>query len=163
ATGMDAEEVEAACAGLARRGQFLRALGSTTWPDGSEGARYAFVHALHHQILYDRVTAARRQRLHRSIGERLAAGWASRPSEAAEELAMPFERGRDYRQAAVHARELAARAIARGANREAIPASERALALLAMEPDTPDRSRQMLVLHMALGSALQTMHGIADP
>jgi DNA-binding winged helix-turn-helix (wHTH) protein/predicted ATPase len=163
ATGMDAEDVETACAGLARRGQFLRALGSTTWPDGSEGARYAFVHALHQQILYDRVTAARRQRLHRSIGERLAAGWASRPSEVAAELAMHFERGRDYRQAMVHARELAARAIARGANREAIAASERALALLAMEPDTPDRSRQMLVLNMALGSALQTMHGHADP
>jgi predicted ATPase len=155
--------VEAVCAGLARRGQLLRALGSTRWPDGSEGARYAFVHALHQQILYDRVTAARRQRLHRSIGERLAAGWASRPSEVAAELAMHFERGRDYRLATVHARELAARAIARGAHREAIPASERALALLAMEPETPDRSRQMLVLHMALGSALQTMHGHADP
>jgi tetratricopeptide (TPR) repeat protein len=163
ATGMDAEDVEAVCAGLARRGQFLRALGATTWPDGSEGARYAFVHALHHQILYDRVTAARRQRLHRSIGERLAAGWASRPSEVAAELAMHFERGRDYRQALVHARELAARAVARGANREAIAASERALGLLAMEPETPDRSRQMLVLHMALGSALQTIHGHADP
>ena len=163
ATGMDAEEVEAACAGLARRGQFLRVLGSATWPDGSEGARYAFVHALHQQILYDRVTAARRQRLHRSIGERLAAGWAVRPSEVAAELAMHFERGRDYRQAMVHARELAVRAIARGAHREAIAASERALGLLAMEPETPERSREMLMLHMALGSALQSMHGHADP
>ena len=102
-------------------------------------------------ILYDRVTAARRQRLHRSIGERLAAGWAVRPSEVAAELAMHFERGRDYRQAMVHARELAVRAFASGAHREAIAASERALELLSMEPETHERSRQMLMLHDGAG------------
>src|SRR5262245_19507445 len=159
----DVEQVEAACATLARRGQFLRATGSTPWPDGSEAARFAFVHALHHQVLYDRITAARRQRLHRVVGERLEAGWVGRTSEVAAELALHFERGKDFERTAAYARDVAGRALVRGAHREAAAALRRALAALGTSADSHERARQMSVLAMSLGASLQATHGYAHP
>src|SRR5262249_9153754 len=159
----DVEQVEAACATLARRGQFLRATGSTPWPDGSEAARFAFVHALHHQVLYDRITAARRQRLHRVVGERLEAGWVGRTSEVAAELALHFERGKDFERTAAYAREVAGRALVRGAHREAAAALRRALAALGTAADSDERARQISVLAMSLGASLQATHGYAHP
>jgi len=159
----EVEHAEAVCATLARHGQFLRATGSTTWPDGSEAARFAFVHALHHQVLYDRVTAARRQRLHRVVGERLEAGWVGRTSEVAAELALHFERGKDFERTAAYARDVAGRAVVRGAHREAAAALRRALAALATAADSDDRVRQMSVLAMSLGASLQATHGYAHP
>lgn len=62
--------VEERCEALVRREQFLKARGTAEWPDGTVAARYSFVHALYQNVLYERVTAARRVRLHRRIGER---------------------------------------------------------------------------------------------
>jgi DNA-binding winged helix-turn-helix (wHTH) protein len=65
------EAIEARCDALARRGQFLRALGVMNWPDGTVTSRYAFMHALSQEILYERVPVSRRVRWHRQIGARL--------------------------------------------------------------------------------------------
>jgi predicted ATPase len=64
-----AERVEELCEGLATREQFLRALGTDVLADGTVTGRYGFLHALYQQLLYERVAAARRVRLHRRIGE----------------------------------------------------------------------------------------------
>ena len=96
----DVEAVEDPCDALVRREQFLRLRGTEQWPDGTVTACYGFVHALYQEVLYDRVPGARRARLHRRIGERGAEGYGERVKEIAVELAVHFERGRDYRQAA---------------------------------------------------------------
>ena len=70
-----------------------------TWPDGTVSGRYGFRHALYQQVLYQQIAEARRIRLHRQIGERLEAGYGERAKEIAPELAMHFERGRDYERA----------------------------------------------------------------
>jgi predicted ATPase len=60
----ETEYVDDWCTSLARRGQFLRASGEQTWPDGTVSGGYRFVHALYQQMLYQRLSAAQRVRLH---------------------------------------------------------------------------------------------------
>src|SRR5262245_66586895 len=72
AAGIEAEldTVEEWCEGLVRRHLFLRSTGAEEWPDGTVAARYSFLHALHQQMVYERVPAGRRSGLHRRIGAR---------------------------------------------------------------------------------------------
>ncbi len=62
--------------------------------------RQGFVHALYQNVLYGRLPASRRVQLHRRIGERGEEVYGERAKEIAGELAMHFERGRDYKRAA---------------------------------------------------------------
>ena len=55
-TGSIRSEGERRCEALARRGQFLRAVGVAEWPDGTVAGRYAFIHALYQQVLYARIS-----------------------------------------------------------------------------------------------------------
>src|SRR5207244_5721800 len=68
--GQAVAQVDDACASLARRGQWLQAVGDQRWPDGTVAGGYRFVHALYHHVLYHRVSAARRVQLHQRIGVR---------------------------------------------------------------------------------------------
>ena len=63
------EEVEDRCDELARRGLCLRTIGPIEWPDGTSAEGFEFVHTLHVDVLRRSPGAARRQRLHRRIGE----------------------------------------------------------------------------------------------
>src|SRR5262245_12117870 len=87
------EAVEAVCERLARQGQFLDDRGLVTWPDGTVSGGYGFRHALYQEVLYQRLGAGHRARLHRSIGEREAAGYGAQAGERAAALAMHFARG----------------------------------------------------------------------
>src|SRR5207245_7601034 len=97
--GIAVEAVEEHCRELARHEQFLRARGTAEWPDGAVAARYGFLHALYQDVLYGRLTARQQQRLHRQIGEREEQAYGERAREIAAELAVHFERGREYRKA----------------------------------------------------------------
>ena len=79
------EAVEGRCAALARHGRFLRAAGPVAWPDGTVSAGFRFAHDLHRTVLYERIPAGRRARLHAAVADRLeraygpdAAGHAAR-------------------------------------------------------------------------------------
>ncbi|HEV8715149.1 MAG TPA: AAA family ATPase, partial [Candidatus Binatia bacterium] len=159
----EVEEVEKCCEGLARRGQFLRASGMGEWPDGMVASRYSFIHALYQNVLYDRVTAARRVRLHRKIGERVEGGYGEQAGEIAAELAVHFERGRDYHRAARYRQRAGENAVQRRAYREAIDHLTKGLELLKTLPDTPERAQQELTLHITLGSPLMATKGLAAP
>jgi predicted ATPase len=69
------EVLEGRYTALARHGQFIVASGTETWPDGTVTAGYQFRHALYHQVVYGRVSAGQRVRLHQQIGARKAAGY----------------------------------------------------------------------------------------
>ena len=88
------EAVEDCCAGLAQRGQFLRASGLETWLDGTVTERYAWQHTVYQEAIYARVPVGRRLHLHRHIGLRQEAGYGAQASVHAAELALHFERGR---------------------------------------------------------------------
>jgi predicted ATPase len=138
AAGVEAEvsEVEESCAELARREQFLRSHGTDEWPDGTVAACYGFIHALYQEVLYERVTGGRRGALHRRIGEREEAAFGAQASEIAAELAMHFERGRDYRRAVYYLQQAGENAIRRSAHVEAVSLLTKGLELLKALPHT---------------------------
>ncbi len=158
-----AEVVEARCAALARRGQFLQASGTAEWPDGTVAARFGFSHALYQEVLYDRVSAGRQVKLHQQIGARQEAGYGIRAREMAAELATHFVRGRDYGRAVPYLGYAGENALRRSADQEAIAHLTQGLALLPTLPETPDRLHQELELQVALGPALMATKGHAAP
>jgi DNA-binding winged helix-turn-helix (wHTH) protein/tetratricopeptide (TPR) repeat protein len=165
AAGLAAEvpEVEERCVGLVRRAQFLRARGVSEWPDGTVAARYEFIHSLYQQAWYERVTAGRRVQLHRRIGERAEVAYGSRASEVAAELAMHFERGRDYRRAIQYRLYAAENALRRGGYLEAVKHLTSGLERLPTLPDTSERLQQEISLRISLGLSLVATKGCAAP
>jgi DNA-binding winged helix-turn-helix (wHTH) protein/predicted ATPase len=165
AAGLDSDVVEAEtrCEGLARRQQWLRAIGSDEWPDGTVAGRYAFIHALYQQVAYQRLGASRRVHLHRQIGTRLQGAYGPRGHELAAELAEHFVRGRNAEKAVQYLQVAGAQAEQRSAHREALQHLTRGLELLAMLPETPARAQQELDLQIALGSVLIATKGPGAP
>jgi len=100
------EHVDRLCDALARRQEILRTSGDAPGPDGTRSTSYAFKHALYRQVIYQRLTASTRQRLHLATAVALEEAYAGRGDEVANQLAAHFERGGDvvralrYRQAA---------------------------------------------------------------
>ena len=152
---------EARCAALARQGRFLRRRGESQWPDGATASRFAFLHAVHQQVLYDAIPAGRRLLWHGRIGARLEAGYGNAVREIATELAAHFERARDVPRAVRYFRLAGENALGRAAHAEAIAHLSRALTLL----DGPAGSRKLvrpeLELLVALGPAWIVARGYA--
>jgi DNA-binding winged helix-turn-helix (wHTH) protein/predicted ATPase len=156
-------EAETRCEGLARQQYWLRAIGSDTWPDGTVTGRYAFLHALYHSVVSQRVTVARHLHLHRRIGEAKEAAYGSQAHEIAVELAAHFTHGRDYHRAVQYLQYAGDNAMRRWAYQEAIAFLTRGLTLLQTQPETPARVQQELDLQLALGPALMAARGWAAP
>jgi predicted ATPase/DNA-binding winged helix-turn-helix (wHTH) protein len=165
AAGLEAAvgEVEERCEALARREQFLRASGVSEWPDGTVAARYGFIHALYQEVAYARVAAGRRIDLHRRIGEREERAYGDQAREIAAELAVHFQRGRDYHRAVQYCERAGENAVRRSAHQEAIRHLTKGLELLATLPDTPERAQQELALQMAMGASMLATSGFATP
>lgn len=161
--GKETLAVEEACTQLARREQFVQTRGVSEWPDGTLSARYGFIHALYQEVLYERVPAGKRGHLHRRIGEREEQGYGRRTQEVAAELAMHFERGKDYRRAIQYRRHAANNAIQRSAYQEAMAHLYPGLKLLQALPDTPERTRQEIMLCIALREPLFALKGESAP
>jgi predicted ATPase len=151
---IDSHDGEECCATLARRGQFLRAIGVTEWPDGTLAGRYAFIHALYRNVLYGRVSIGRRVGLHLRIGALLERSYGQRAGEIAGELAMHFEQSRDLERAVRYRSQAADASLRQHGYREAADHARRALELLEALPESQERTQQELVLHTVLGAAL---------
>ncbi|NOT54830.1 MAG: AAA family ATPase, partial [Deltaproteobacteria bacterium] len=163
ALGMDSAGVEATCEALARRGQFLRAHGVSTWPDGTVAARYRFLHALYQEVLYERMSAGRRIGIHRQVGARVEAAYGNRTTEIATELAVHFEQGQDMPRAVQYLGHAGENAIRQNAHVEAIRLLTHAIALLHTQPDTPERAQQELGLSLLLRTPLAATKGYVAP
>jgi predicted ATPase/DNA-binding winged helix-turn-helix (wHTH) protein len=157
------EAVETCCDNLVRREQFFRSQGTNEWPDGTVTARYGFVHALYQEVVYEQLSATWRSRLHRQIGEREEHAYGERAREIAAELAVHFERGRNYRKAVQYLQHAGENAARRSANIEAIAHLTKGLELLQTLPDTPERAQQELTLHVTVGPAWNATKGYAAP
>ena len=160
---IDVVEAEARCERLARRQQWVRSTGSDEWPDGTVAGRYAFIHALYHQVVHHQIAGARRVHLHRRIGASKEQAYGTRAGEIAAELAVHFEAGRDYGRGVQYLQRAGENALRRYAHIEAISHLTKALALLNTLPDTPERTQQELELQVALGPALIATKGRAAP
>jgi len=165
AAGMleDRAAIEARCDELARQRQFIQDSGVQVLPNGSAVSRYGFIHALYQNVLYERISPFRRVQLHLRIGEQAEALYGEHASGIAAELAMHFERGANYDQAAKYLQHAADNDLRRFAYREAVALSRRGLELIERLPETPDRARQELSLHITLGAPLIATEGYAAP
>ena len=159
ASGLEEDEVEARCDALAEGSVFLVSRAPDGWPDGTFSARYGFTHELCQEVLYDSLSPARRARLHRAIGARLATAFAGRSREIAAELAAHFVRGGDASRAVEQLVAAAEQALDRRAPREAIVQLQSALELLGNLDDGPERAQSELHLQALLGPALITVNG----
>src|SRR5262249_42502859 len=157
------EGVEEGCAGLAAKGQFVRAAGVEEWPDGTISGRYSFLHALYQQVIYERGAAAQRIWFHQRIGTHKEAAYGGRATEIAVELAVHFEAGRDYQRAVQYRSQAGENAVRRHAHQEAIKHLTKGLEWLYTLPDTHERARQELRLQSALGAPLIATKGYAAP
>ena len=160
---MTTGDVEACCAGLVRRELFLRTNGVSEWPDGTVATRYHFLHALYQEVLYERVPAGQRISVHNWIGEREEQAYGDQARAIAAELAVHFERGRDYRKAIRYLQQAGENALRRSANKEAISLLTRGLELLTTLPDTPEHTQQELTLQLILGPLLIAAKGYGAP
>jgi DNA-binding winged helix-turn-helix (wHTH) protein/tetratricopeptide (TPR) repeat protein len=161
--GCAAEEVEARCAALARRGQFVQGRGSAAWPDGTVAAQYGFIHALYQEVLYDRIPAGRRVRWHEQIGGRLEVGYGGQAREIAAALAEHFVRGRDAPRAVQYLWHAGENARRRSAYQEAIAHLSKGLEVLGTLSDTVERAQQEVDLQTTLGLAFMAAKGYAAP
>lgn len=159
----DPLQTEERCEDLARRACFVQAHGAAEWPDGTVTARYRFIHSLYRDALYESIPAGKRASLHRQVGTRLEQGYGNQAHDIAAELAVHFERGRDYDKAVQHVRQAAKNAIRRCGYGEAIAHLQKGLDLLRPCADTSQRRRQELALVLLLGLSLIATKGYADP
>ena len=163
ALGCDIDVIEQRCGSLARRGRLLMQYRDSEWPDGTVAAGYGFIHQLYQEVLYARVAAGRRARLHQRMGERQEKAFAGQTDTFAGELAVHFEAGRDYWRAVRYLEQAAENALKRHANREAVGHLSRALRLLDRLSGCAERNRLELSLRTTLGPALIATKGYAAP
>ena len=165
ASGVEADPntIEEECERLARQGLFVQARGMGEWPDGTVTEHYRFMHALYQEVLYERVTASRRIRLHHRIGIREEKGYGERAGERAAELAVHFERGRDYPRAIQYLHQAGEASARRSAHQEAVAHLTKGLGLLKFLPDTPERIQHELLLQATFGPVLMAAKGYSAP
>jgi predicted ATPase len=157
------ETLEARLTALVRQERFIRAAGVETWPDGTVTACYQFIHALYHEVVYARVSAGHRVRLHQQIGVRKEAGYGGQARQVAAELAVHFVRGHDAGRAVTYLYHAGENALRRSAYQEAITHLTMGLEMLETLPETAARAQQELDLRMALGPALMVTKGTVVP
>ena len=159
----DAEQVEIACARMARPGVFIARSGATAWPDGTPGEVYSFRHDLHRELMYEHLPATRRAASHARLGARLEQAWGRHRDAIAAELAEHFERGREPARAIPHHRRAAHTALQRSANQEAISHFQRALDAIGHIADETERARVELQLRVGICAAFMATRGFAAP
>jgi DNA-binding winged helix-turn-helix (wHTH) protein/predicted ATPase len=159
----DDAAVQSICEELGRRHHFIRESGVLTLPNGQVSGRFSFVHAVYRNVLYERLSAARRVLLHRRLAARGQEVYGERAVEIAGELAMHFERAADHDSAARYLQLAADNAMRRSAYREAVALSRRGIDLLARLPDTEERARRELKFQLTLGVPLVVTEGYAAP
>jgi serine/threonine protein kinase/tetratricopeptide (TPR) repeat protein len=150
--GIDDLALEERLDRLDRMHRLIVTLGEEEWPDGTLAVRYRFAHALYQNILYADLVGRRRSLLHRQVGEQLATRHGDAANRIATQLAMHFERGRDFSNAITYLIHAGGNAKKVYANAEAELHYSRALALVDKLPDA-ERAEKYLSLYLKRGTA----------
>ena len=163
AAGMPVIESEALCASIAASTQLIVEEGEDEWPDGTFASRFGFAHALYRDAIYRRIPAARRQAMHHRIGLRLEQGYGVRAGEIASDLAMHFERSRDFPRAVHYLCKTGETAMRRSASVQALSDFEKALQFLERLPPSRERDETEATLRIASGSMQMAISGWGAP
>jgi predicted ATPase len=132
-------------------------------PDRSLSIRYRFIHVLYQNALYAVLGPTRRASLSLKVAEAMLAVYGGQSIAHALELGCLFEVGRDFSRAADFFLAASERARQIYANREALALAERAITMVRMLPDTPERVPRELVHLMGVAMATHGVKGYAAP
>jgi DNA-binding winged helix-turn-helix (wHTH) protein/tetratricopeptide (TPR) repeat protein len=155
------EQIEDVCEGLAERQQFIQSAAIEELANGSVSAHYEFRHSLYRQAIYRRLSDVSRSKLHRALGERLESLCAPGSRELASELALHFERGRDYERAVRYLMLAAENAAARFAYPGSIQVLLQALKLVPRIATRVGAELEVQVLEV-IGDAHYALGAMAD-
>ena len=133
--GVDEVDLEERLAHLEKTHRLIETRGEEELPDGSLTTRYRFSHALYQNFLYGDLVNKRRTMLHRQAGENLSRHYGRRSLKIATQLALHFERGRDFARAIEHLIQAGDNATKLYANAEAAEHYTRALSFIGKLPD----------------------------
>ena len=112
--------------------------------------RFEFSHELVRQVVINGQSAPRRQRLHLEVAGAIERVYADAREEHCAELAHHYERGGDARQAVEYLGRAGSRAAYQLAHSDAIGYWTRALELLNLLPESPERDRRELDLRRSV-------------
>ena len=129
----------------------------------SPEARFEFSHELIRQVLISGQSAARRQRLHLEVAHAMEQVYAGALEDRCADLAYHYDRGGDAGQAVQYLGRAGVRAEQQLAYTEAIGYRTRALELLSLLPESPERDRGELELRQSLVRTLQVTRGFSAP
>ena len=132
--------------------RIIQTIGEDELPDGTLATRYRFTHVLYQNALYQDLVNKRRVLLHRQTGELMIRFYRDHAPRIATQLAMHFERGRDFGRtveflihAGDHGRQI-------NANEKAAEHYSRALGFVASLPSQQQASR-LLTIYQKRGGA----------
>ncbi len=126
-------------------------------------ARFEFSHELIRQAVIGGLSAARRERLHLEVAQAMEQVYAGALEDHCADLARHYDRGGDARQAVEYLGRAGVRAEQQLAYAEAIGYRTRALELLDLLPQSPERDRGELELRLSLVRTLQVTRGFSAP
>jgi class 3 adenylate cyclase/predicted ATPase len=126
-------------------------------------ATYVFKHALIQEAAYQSLLKSTRQQYHQRIAQVLTASFPEICRTQPELVAQHYTAAGLAEQAVVYWQRAGQQASVRSANLEAISHLTTGIELLAGLPETPERTRHAVILHIALGAALQLAKGHAAP
>lgn len=130
----DQVEVEEHLALLVRTHRLIEIRGEDELPDGALATRYRFAHALYQNVFYDDLVSQRRALLHSRAGEQLLRHYGDQAPRIAVQLAVHFERGRNWERAIEFLIHAGANATSRQANAQAVEHYTHALSLAGKLP-----------------------------
>ena len=124
---------------------------------------YTFKHALIKDAAYQSLLKSTRQQYHQRIAQVLEEQFAETAEAEPELLAHHYTEASLTEKAVHYWYQAGQQAIQRSAHVEAIAHLRQGLALLQMLPETPERIRQEVDIHIALGASLLATKGYAAP
>jgi class 3 adenylate cyclase/predicted ATPase len=156
ASGISEDELQFSLGQLVTAGLLVQ---SDVPPD----AVYTFKHALMQEAVYESLLRNTRQQLHGRIAEALETNFPELRDSQPEFFARHYTEAGVAERSVLYWSKAARRSIARSAMTEAAAQFQRALAQLALLPDSLDRQRKELEFCSALATALQSIKGYAAP
>jgi predicted ATPase/DNA-binding winged helix-turn-helix (wHTH) protein len=120
---------------------------------------YTFKHALTQEVAYQTLIANRRSQLHQRIARVLATELSDAVAHQPELLAHHYTQAGLFAEAVVAWQRAGEHALSQCAYVEGLAHATAGLALIDKLPESPERLRQELNLHLMRALALQTQHG----
>jgi class 3 adenylate cyclase/predicted ATPase len=126
-------------------------------------AKYIFKHALVQDAAYQSLLRRTRQQYHEQVAQMLVTHFPEVVETGPEVVAYHYTEAGCPAQAVTYWQRAGQRAAQRSAHHEAIGHLSKGLEVLQTLPDTPERTQQDLILHVALGGSLFAIKGYAAP